>query len=226
MQEPPIAIAIIPGFLIIGLLLVIFLTVLNLTVSAGTISGLIFYANIFRAQHATFFTPDISDSFLSKFIIWLNLDQGIEACLYDGLDVYANTWLRFLFPLYIWLIAAALIVSSHYSSCVSKLVGSNAVQVLATLFLVSYAKVLRLIIDVISFTTITNPDGHKKAAWLIDGNIDLLHGKHIPLVLVTVIFILLSLPYIHSYSTDNPCSSSIRYLTTVLCLDSKFEAFL
>ncbi|MCG8623379.1 MAG: hypothetical protein MJE68_15475, partial [Proteobacteria bacterium] len=181
--------------LIIGLLLVIFLMILNLTVSVGTINGLIFYVNIIRAQHAIFFTPDISNSFPSKFIAWLNLDQGIESCFYNGLDTYINTWLQFLFPLYIWLIAAALIVSSHYSTRVSKLVGYNAVQVLATLFLISYAKMLRLIIDVFSFTTITYPDGYKKTVWLIDGNVEFFKGKHIPLVLVTVIFILLSLPY-------------------------------
>ena len=185
----------IPSLLIVGLLLVIFLMILNLTVSVGTINGLIFYVNIIRAQHAVFFTPDTSSSFLSKFIAWLNLDQGIESCLYNGLDTYISTWLQFLFPLYIWLIAAALIVSSHYSMRVSKLIGNNAVQVLATLFLISYAKVLRLIIDVFSFTTITYPDGYKKMVWLIDGNVEFFKGKHIPLVLVMVIFILLSLPY-------------------------------
>ena len=186
---------VIPSFLIIGLLLVIFLMLLNLTVSVGTINGLIFYINIIRAQHATFFTPDISSSFLSKFITWLNLDQGIESCFYNGLDTYINTWLQFLFPLYIWLIAAALIVSSRYSTRVSKLIGNNAVQVLATLFLISYTKMLRLIIDVFSFTTITYPDGYKKTVWLIDGNIEFFKGRHIPLVLATVIFILFSLPY-------------------------------
>ena len=184
-----------PTFLVVGLLLIIFLMLLNLTVSVGTINGLIFYANVIRAQHATFFTPNISQSFLSKFIAWLNLDQGIESCFFNGFNTYISTWLQFLFPLYIWLIAAALIVTSHYSTRVSKLIGRNAVQVLATLFLITYAKLLRLIIDVISFTTITYPDGYKKTVWLIDGNIEFFKGRHIPLVLVTVIFILFSLPY-------------------------------
>ena len=184
-----------PIFLLSGLLLVIFLTLLNLTVSIGTINGLTFYANVIRAQHTTFFTTKASNSFLSLFIAWLNLDQGIEMCFYDGLDDYINTWFQFLFPLYIWLIAAALIVSSHYSIRISKLIGNNAVPVLATLFLISYTKVLRSAIDVISFTIIKYPDGYKKRVWLIDGNIEFLKGKHIPLFLVTVLFVLLSLPY-------------------------------
>lgn len=159
---------IIVGWLLSGLILVILLMLLDLTVSVGTINGMTFYANIMQAQRATFFTLEFSNSFQNKFITWLNLDQGIETCLYAGLDSYAITWLQFLFPLYIWLIAAALIVTSHYSTRVSRLIGNNAVQVLATLFLITYAKLLRLIIEVFSFTTLTYPDGYKKTVWLID----------------------------------------------------------
>ena len=183
------------GWLISGFVLVACLMLLNLTVSVGTINGLMFYANIIRAQHTTFFTPDISTSFLSMFIAWLNLDMGAEMCLYDGLDSYVITWLQYVYPLYIWLIAAIIITLSHFSSRISKLCGKNAVQVLATLFLITYARLLRLIIEVFSFTWITYPDGYKKAVWLVDGNYEFFEGRLIPLVLVTIIFVLLSLPY-------------------------------
>ena len=103
------------------------------------------------------------------------------------LDSYTITWLQFLFPLYIWTITVALIVSSHYSTRISRLIGNNAVPVLATLFLITYTKILRLIIDIISFTTITYPDGYKSTVWLVDGNIKILNGKHIPLFLVTLV---------------------------------------
>ena len=188
--------AIIPSSLLSGLLLIVFLMLLNLTVAIGTINGLIFYANIIRAQDANFFIPDISNSFLSKFIAWLNLDQGIESCLYDGLDSYVETWLQFCFPFYIWLLVIVIIVSSHYSTQASKLSGNNAVQVLATLFLLSYTKLLRIGIDVVSFTTLTFPDGFTKVVWLYDGNIQFLKGKHIPLFLITILLlVLLSIPY-------------------------------
>ena len=110
---------------------------LNLTVSTGTLNGLIFYANIIRASQAVFFPPEIGSSFLSIFIAWLNLDLGIETCFYDGLDAYAKILLQFVFPLYIWLMVITIIVASHYSSTASKIFGNNAVQVLATLFLLS-----------------------------------------------------------------------------------------
>jgi len=47
----------IPLFAFAGIALVFLLTVFNLTISIGTINGLIFYANIVRANTAVFFPP-------------------------------------------------------------------------------------------------------------------------------------------------------------------------
>ena len=185
-----------PTGLLAGLLLVVLLMALNLTVSVGTINGLIFYANIIELQRITLLSPGISNSFLSIFIAWLNLDIGIELCFYNGLDSYSETWLQLLFPLYIWLLVILIIATSHFSIRISKLSGKNAVQVLATLFLLSYTKLLQFVITSVSSTTITYPDGYTKVVWLHDGNIDFLMGKHIPLFIVAVfLLILLSVPY-------------------------------
>ena len=188
--------AVIPGIVFAGVVLVIFLLLFNLTVSVGTLNGLIFYANIIRASQAIFYPAEISSSFLSVFIAWLNLDLGIETCFYDGLDAYAKTWLQFVFPIYIWLMVIVIIIASHYSTKVSKAIPNNALQVLATLFLLSYAKILRIVITVFSSTVLIYPDGFKKRVWLYDGNIEFFWGKHIPLCIATLLLlILLSIPY-------------------------------
>ena len=96
---PPIIVTLIAAA---GCVLVVALLFLNITVSAGTINGLIFYTNIIRANFAIFFPHQMSKSFLSMFIAWLNLDLGIEMCFYNGLNAYAKTWFQFMFPLYIW----------------------------------------------------------------------------------------------------------------------------
>ena len=148
-------------------------------------------------MNEAFFFPQIaSTSFLSTFIAWLNLDLGIETCLYNGLDAYFKTWLQFLFPLYIWLIVITIIITAHHSTKASKPVGRNPVQVLATLFLLSYAKLLRTIITIFSSTVLTYPNGYIRRVWLYDGNVDFLKGKHIPLFTVALIFlILVSIPF-------------------------------
>ena len=194
----------IPLFALAGIVLVFLLTVLNLTVSIGTINGLIFYANIVRANMAVFFPPTHSTAVMipSVFIAWLNLDLGIDVCFYDGLDTYAKTWLQLVFPAYVWTMMIAIIVSSHYFTWAARLSGKNAVPVLATLFLLSYAKLLRVIIATFSFTTLITYQSEdaanfsKEYVWLYDGNVQYLKGKHIPLFLAAlVILVALSVPY-------------------------------
>ena len=74
-----------------------------------------------------------------------------------------------------------------------RLSGRNAVPVLATLFLLSYGKLLRTIVTVFSFTVL---EGKKSAVWLYDGNVLYLRGKHVSLFLVALLLLLaLSLPY-------------------------------
>ena len=177
-------------FMLAGVVLVFLLLKCNLTVSYGTINGLIFYANIIRANQAIFFPRDrvgILVRFFSTFIAWLNLDLGIEVCFFNGLDAYGRVWLQFLFPAYIWILVGVMIVTSRYSTGIAKLTGSNAVPVLATLFLLSYTKLLRTVIDSVSFTTITDAGGDTSTLWLIDGSIRFLDVPHIFLFLVALI---------------------------------------
>ena len=179
-------------FAMAGVLLVILLLLLNLTVAAGTLHGLIFYANIVEANYYTFL-PQSSNHPTTIFIAWLNLDLGIQTCFYNGMDAYAKTWLDLVFPVYIWVIVGFLIYISHRSVTVTKLLGSNPVSVLATLFLLSYAKLLRTIIAALSFTVLNYP--HKNVVvWIHDANVSL--AKYIPLALVALFFLLfLFLPY-------------------------------
>ena len=192
-----VSIIVLLGQIIFGPVLVISLMMLDITVAVGTINGLTFYANIIRSQLSTFFTQDTSksSSFLKMFILWLNLETGIERCFYDGLDEYAITWFDASFPLYMCLIAGMVVILSHYSSRFSKLTGTNSVQVLATLFLLSYTRSLRLTINIISYAQLTYPDGHHTKVWLVDGNVEYFKGKHIPLLLITTLYMVVTLPY-------------------------------
>ena len=185
-------------FALAGFAVVFFIKILNLTVSQGTINGLIFYANLVAANRSILFPARSGKllSFLSVFISWLNLDLGIETCFIKGLDGYWKTWLQFVFPFYVWAIAGGIIVASHNSTHATKLFGDTSVSVLATLFLLSYAKLLRSIITIFSFTTLEYPDNTTAKVWSFDGNVQYLSSKHIPLFLFALaIVLLLWLPY-------------------------------
>ena len=130
-----------PVFALAGIVLVFILMFLNLSVSVGTINGLLLYANMVKLTEAFFF-PNGSVLVVSQFISWLNLDLGIEVCLFNGLDGYGNTWLQFAFPAYLFVLMGGIIVGCRYSVWLCRLCGSHAVPALATLFLMSYTKIL------------------------------------------------------------------------------------
>ena len=73
--------------------------------------------------------------------------------------------------------------------------GNNSVPVLATLFLLSYAKIFRTIITALSYTAVYTSHGHM-VVWIADGNVDYLGQNHAPLFAVALgIFLFLWLPY-------------------------------
>ena len=195
LQCPNSHLSLLVVFVFAGVALVILLLVLRLTVAAGTINGLIFYANILAVNSATFFQPQTTN-ILTVFIAWLNLDLGIETCFYNGMDAYVKMWLQFAFPLYVWALVGMIIIGSHYSGRIAKIFGSNPVAVLATLFLISYAKLLRTVIATLSYTYLEYPNNSQIAVWLYDGNIRYLSGKHIPLFIAAMVcLIFLFFPY-------------------------------
>ena len=182
-------------FALMGVALVFLLLVCKLTVATGALSGLLFYANIVGVNR-TIFLPVESTYVLSIFISWLNLDFGIETCFYKGMDPYGKTWLQFVFPVYIWVIVGLTIFVSRYSQKFANLLGNNPVSVLATLILLSYAKILRTLITVLTSANLEYQDNHTQTVWWYDANIGYYAGKHIPLFLVAVlVFIFLFLPY-------------------------------
>ena len=188
-------------FIMCGMALVIMLTLLNMTVSVGTLNGLILFANILQANRTAFLPQTASHTsamiaFLGTFIAWLNLDLGIPICFFDGLTTYVKTWLQFVFPLYILALVGVMIIASNYSTRVTRLLGTNAVSVLATLILLSYTKIIRILITAFSFTTITGSQDYHSVVWLADGNIKYFEPKHAILFLVAlIVLLLLGVPY-------------------------------
>ena len=190
-----VSLVLILPFALAGVVLIVALSFLKLTVASGTINSLILYANFVQVNKSVFFNSNRLNV-LTLFISWMNLDLGIETCFFDSMDVYAQTWLQFVFPLYVWILISLIILCSRYSVTVSKLTGSNPVAVLATLLLMSYNKILKVIIDVFSSVNLLYPHEKKVAVWLKDGNLPFLDSKHLYLSLFTLLVsVFFFLPY-------------------------------
>ena len=176
-----------------GLLLVIVLFILNLTVTDGTISGFILYVNIISINTPMFF-PNINHFTPTySFISLANLDLGIQTCFYNGMDDYAKMWLQLAFPFYLIFIATLIIITSRYSTTIQRLTARRALPVLATLFLWSYTKILRIVSSVLfSYSTITHlPSKHTTLVWSVDANIPLFGARFILLFIVCLILFLI-----------------------------------
>ena len=157
-------------FTLAGIAVIVFLFISNFTVAEGNINGLIFYANIVSINSPVFYSGYTTTKYAYILTSLLNLDLGIETCFYNGMDDYAKMWLQLIFPIYLIFIATLLIITSRYSTRIQRLTAHRALPVLATLFLLSYTKVLRTVSSVLfSYSTITSlPNKTTKLVWSVD----------------------------------------------------------
>ena len=180
----PIAIA--------GMVLVLVLFFFNLTVTDGAVNAFILYANIISINSVVFF-PFSQNTLAYTFISFANLDLGIQTCFYNGMDDYAKMWLQLAFPFYLIFIAASLIMASRYSSKVQRITAHRALPVLATLFLLSYTKILRTVSLVLFFysSIIHLPTKHTEHVWSIDPTVPLFGVKLTSLFALCIILFLI-----------------------------------
>ena len=211
-------------FAVLGVFLVAALFFLNLTITQGTLYGLIFYANIIQVNTSIFFNQSILNP-LQVIVSLVNLDLGLPMCFYNGMDDADKAGLQFVFPAYLLILTMATILVCHYrlqrspttstSSFLARLstiIGERAVGVLSTLIYLSYSKLLRTVIDILTYSTVHLPSGDMYV-WFYDGNVEYLHGKHSALFLVAMAtctlfllpytFALTFIPIIEQYSEHN-----------------------
>ena len=184
-------------FAVLGVFLVAALFFLNLTITQGTLYGLIFYANIIQVNTSIFFNQSILKP-LQVIMSLMNLDFGLPMCFYNNMDDADKAGLQFVFPAYLLILTMATILVCHYClqrspntstgfslHRVSTIIGERAVGVLSTLIYLSYSKLLRNVIDILTYSTVHLPSGVMKV-WFYDGNVEYLHGKHTVLFVVAM----------------------------------------
>ena len=179
-----------------GAALVTIVLVLNLTVAAGTVNALIFFANIV-ATHRSILLPFQHPNFATVFISWFNLEIGIDACYFEGMNAYTKTWLQFVFPTYIIALVVLTITVCAYSSKFSNLIGKkNPVAALATMVLLAYAKYLQTVIAIMVFGILRYPDGSTEVVWLHDPTVKYFVGKHSALFIAAILVLVMGAVYI------------------------------
>ena len=113
------------------------------------------------------------------------------------MDDYAKMWLQLAFPFYLIFIATLIIITSRYSTKIQRLTARRALPVLATLFLLSYTKILRIVSSVLFFySTITHlPSKHTTLVWSVDPTVPLFGIRFTILFIVCLILFLILVPF-------------------------------
>ena len=112
-----------------------------------------------------------------------------------------KTGLQFAFPVYLWTLVAVLIILSRYSVKLSSIISASSVQVLATLFFLSYSKLLRTAMSIMISASLKSGNANSTVVtdttvWYYDGTTEFQSGGHIVLFLLAVITLLFFLlPY-------------------------------
>ncbi len=175
-----------------GIVLVTVLFTLELTVTHGTLTSIIFYANIVGLNSNILF-PVEQRGFLFIWISILNLELGFPLCFYDGMNEAAKTGLQAVFPFYLLFICLTIILLSEKSNRVAKWTSSHGVQVLATTVYLSFSKMLRYVIDILTFVKLYGEE-KSEHVWFYDGNLKFFNSAHIVIAVIvalpTLLFII------------------------------------
>ena len=156
-------------FALIGALMVISGFLLDLTITHGLINGLFFYSNIVMVNANIFFQGN-QRGFLFWFLSWVNLDVGFPLCFYDGMTESAKAGLQYVFPTYIILMIAVIIIVSQRSLRMQRIISQlDGIHVLVSMFYISFLKLFRTVIDTSTFVTIVTQSEEDKIVWLFDG---------------------------------------------------------
>ena len=179
-------------FALAGIIIVLAISFLRITISDGYLNTILFYCNIVYVNISTL---DPGSQFSIAFIpmAWFNLEYGIEQCFLSDMTAMIHTALRFVFPLYLYLLILAVTLLANKSRKFS-LVFSNAKfsgsKVFATLILMSYTSLLETCLEVLGVKTAKTLNNVHYSFWQTDPSQLYFTHWHIPLVIVSSIILI------------------------------------
>ena len=183
-------IALILFFVLVGVALVVLIAVLDIHVSNGWLNGMILYANIFVIFREDLLTRDEFPVYF--FFSWLSLQWGIPSCFFDGLRPIQSTGLEFAFPMYLWMLVVAIIVT--FAVCPLKekwqSLVKNPPKVFATILLLSFTSIMGTSIRILGAVRLSTFSGAQHFRWRVDPNVPYFQSaEHAILGLFSIVMI-------------------------------------
>lgn len=180
------------AFLSSGIMLLIIIRALNLTVTEGTINGLLVYTMVIQT-HQSYFSENLSSfgKVCWVFISWVNLNLGISACFYRGMDGYEQIWTHFGQAVFSFLFLLMVVLLGRRFILFTRLLGRNIVKVLATLVAMIYSNLLYATLitlqPAVLHISAANGTQYSRTVWYYDGAMPYFGVKHTPLFVMALI---------------------------------------
>ena len=179
----------IPGFAIAGIIMVLSISFLGVTIAEGYLNGFIFYCNSLNYFFVYLYPRYPYDPVFSP-AAWINLNLGIESCFFDGMTSVHRIGLRFLFPLYLFIIMGFIVLLGKKIKKFPNLKFS-ASKTFATLILLCYFNIAGTCIEAMASTTYTSVYGNfSQVRWNLDPTIPFGYGFHVALIVLSVLLLL------------------------------------
>ena len=178
-------VALLPLFALVGVTLVASGLLLDLTITHGLINGFFFYSYIVVVNSNIFFQGNKS-GFLFWFLSWTNMDSGFSICFYNGMTEPAKLGLQYVFPVYIILMIAIIIVLTQYSLLIQRTLSQlDGIHMLVTMLYISFLNLFRTVIDTFTFVSIVSEYGEKEdVVWFFDGTLQASNSISVFLILL------------------------------------------
>lgn len=179
-----------------GLASVVVSYTLNLTLSAGTINGVLFYANVVNINLSNLLlvsstsAVSIAQMIGAMFISILNHSVIVPVCFKDDLSEVWKTGLNLVYPYFLLSIVIIIIIVSRYSTWLSNKTSHSSVQVLVTVVHISISILLPVFFKTFS-SELLYTEHRTQRVWLYDGSINFLQdSEHCILAVIVTIAVL------------------------------------
>ena len=181
---------------LLGIVIIVSGLVLDLTITHGLINGPLFYCYIVMVNSNIFLRKNKS-GFLFWFLSWANMDSGFPMCFYDGMTEPAKLGLQYLFPAYIIIMIAIIILLSHRSLRMQQILSHlDSIHMLVTMFYLSFLKLFHTVIDTFTFATVVS-ENKEDVVWFFDGTLEASNPISVILILLgSLTMVGFILPYV------------------------------
>ncbi len=183
-------------FVTIGVVLISTLAFLRLSISDGYLNGILFYANVITLFNPIFSVQSDTLQVLLVFFSWLNLNVGFEFCFYEGMTALEQSFLGFVFPLYLYVLIGLIVLVSKYSQRFANFFnegGYSATKLFATLFVLTYTSILSNCFNILGYNYVRDLDSVSRTVWRVDPNQEYFKGVHAFLCVLAIVIILVYL---------------------------------